>query len=43
MGIVCATYMGWIDPALLARAEIGVMAAEIVIFQIERHLEKKEQ
>jgi len=43
LGMAYAASMGWIDPALLARAEIGVMAAEIVIVQIERHLEEKEQ
>ena len=41
--MVCADSMGWIDPALAKSAEIGVMSAEIVIVQIERYLEEKEQ
>ena len=40
---VCAASMGWIDPVLAKSAEIGVMSAEIVLLQIERHLEEKEQ
>jgi len=39
----CADSMGWIDPALAKSADIGVMSAEIVLLQIERHLEEKEQ
>ena len=43
LGMAYAASMGWIDPALLDRAGIGVMSAEIVIVQIERYLEEKEQ